>query len=174
MSAGNPQSRPTRTTRPLSPVVSPISIAQPLFQPIPSDFAGYSQQMLGDLGTNTDGWDAAFNVLAGSLDDDVKGLSIFDDLLGTLPFNDGDLSKTYFDPVDALLPGLLEDGDQLNVIVQNPGVITGTPTIDPVPDPIPVDDGGGLGDGGGPTDEPPPPYIPGRYIPGDPFNWWGW
>lgn len=150
-----------------------ISPTPAIFEPTPSDFAGYTQQHLGDLGTNTDGWDAAFTAVAGPLDADVQQLSTFDELLNTLAFSEGDFAKTYLNPVDAILPGLLEDGDQLNDTVQNPGTITGTPTVGGVPDPPPIT----------PPDNPPPepdpgPLIPppdypyGYGIPGDAWYWW--
>ncbi len=164
---------PTRPVRPqviATPLVARIPTSPAIFQPITTDFAGYTKQTLGDLGESSDGWDAAFAPIAQAIDADVKGLSTFDELLNSVSFNTGDFSKTYLDPVDAVLPGLLSDGDALNAIVQNPGSITGTPTITTIPDPPVIDTGGDGGDGGSPGDNPPPPYVPGAYI-----GWgWGW
>lgn len=163
--------RPTRTPIPLPPLVARISPAPAIFESTPSDFAGFTQHHLGDLGTNTDGWDAAFNALAAPLDDDIAQLSTFDELLSNLAFSDGDFAKTYLNPVDSLLPGLLDDGEQLNNTVQNPGAIDGAVTVTPPVDPP----------SNPPPEEPPPdpgPWIPppthgyGGYLGGG--DWWWW
>src|SRR5947209_3054030 len=141
-------SRPTRPSITAPPIAKRLPPAAQLFSPLVSDFAGYTAQQLGDLGTGTDGFDALFTLAAGNIDTDVKGLSTFDDLLNTLAFNEGDFSKTYFTAIDGALPGLLADGETLNYILQNPGSVTGAPSIDPIPPP-PAPGRGGIGGGGG-------------------------
>lgn len=140
--------RPSVPPRPLPPIISRIATSPPVFAADTSDFSGYVQQQLGDLGTGTDGWDAVINPIVTALATEVASLGDFDTLLTSLAFNTGDFASTYFAPVDLVLPSFLEDGDALNSGVQNPGSIQGAPTIVAPPAP-PTTGGGGVGGGTG-------------------------
>jgi hypothetical protein len=162
------------TTRPGLPIISKIPTSPPVFAADTSDFSGYVQQQLGDLGTGTDGWDALINPIVTAAAIEIASLGDLDTLLSALAFNEGDFASTYFAPVDALLPSLLEDGDALNSGVQGLDLVTGTVTIVTPPAP-PIDIGGGSDQGGGgdqggngpgpPIGEPQPPWdIPVSYY----------
>jgi hypothetical protein len=161
---------PSRPSRPSKPLVPTLPSAAALFQPIPTDFAGFTAQHLGDLGTGTDGFDAIFAIPASALAGDEHDASTFDTYIAGASFDSGAFAKVYVAPVDVLLPNFYKDGDARNHATQNPGQIGGTPVLKPPPKP-PAAAGGSAGHGSGGGAPPPssdPSHNPQPRPGGDP------
>lgn len=141
-------SKPGRGERVATPIISKIDIADIALPAASPDFAAFAKQQLGDLGTGKDGFDALFSPAASAIDGDIAALSSFDADLTNASFTTGAFAKTYHAPVEADITSLLQDGDQLNHAVQNPGQITSDPIVTPPPSP-PTAGGGSGGSSGG-------------------------
>jgi len=104
-----------------------LSLANPIFNPITTDFAGYVKQQLGDLGTGTDGWDAVYNPIAAAIDGDIASLGDLDTLISAASFTLGAFGQVMFAALDGWLPGWLKEGQDLNNAVKVPQVSVGIP-----------------------------------------------
>lgn len=108
-----------------------------LFSPVTTDFAGYAKQQLGDLGTNTDGWDAVFNPTAAAVAGDIASLTDLDAISGNIPINFDQFQQFYIAPLDTRLAGIFSTGDAANLDVTNQPARPTAPNI-PAPPPPPA------------------------------------
>lgn len=91
--------------------MSPLAKGDVTYTPGPPQFADLATSILGNVGTNGDGFDALFNLVASTIDGDISSISTLDTILADVGFIPGALDAAVLAPIVAQHAAFLAGGD---------------------------------------------------------------
>lgn len=135
--------RPTRATRPPSPVLPRLTEAQLVYAPGGPIFQQLTADTLGNAATDSDGHDAEFQDVLTLLAGESDGVSAMGQDLGAASFTPGDLETQVLSPIQDALAAAVGEGD--GAMGDFTSTLGGGVAVNPLPE----------------TNPPPPIDVPG-------------